>query len=35
MLGSANPSKVEQARKLWQEAHQLNLIFSKIRRGIK
>jgi four helix bundle protein len=35
MLGSANPNKVEQARKLWQEAHQLNLLFSKIRRGIK
>jgi four helix bundle protein len=35
MLGSADPTVVVEARKLWQEAHELNLIFSKIRRGIK
>lgn len=35
MLGSANPNNVAEARKLWQEAHELNLIFSKIRRGLK
>jgi hypothetical protein len=35
MLGSANPDRVVKARKLWQEAKELNLIFSKIRRTLK
>jgi four helix bundle protein len=35
MLGSANPGSVIEARKLWQEANELNLIFSKIRRSLK
>jgi four helix bundle protein len=35
MLGSANPDHVAEARKLWQEANELNLIFSKIRRGLQ
>ncbi|WP_198421828.1 four helix bundle protein [Lacipirellula parvula] len=33
MLVRADASKREAAKPLWQEAHELNLIFSKIRRS--
>ena len=33
MLASAEPEQREIARKLWQEAKELNLIFGKIRRS--
>jgi four helix bundle protein len=35
MVASADPDRAAEARVLWQEAKELNLIFSKIRRGIK
>ncbi|PWU24126.1 four helix bundle protein [Candidatus Cerribacteria bacterium 'Amazon FNV 2010 28 9'] len=35
LLAKANPSQVETCRELWQEAHQLLLIFSKIVVSIK
>ncbi len=33
MIARAVPSLKDSARPLWQEAHELNLIFSKIRRS--
>lgn len=33
MIARAVPATKETARRLWQEAHELNLIFSKIRRN--
>lgn len=33
MIARAVPTMKEAARPLWQEAHELNLIFSKIRRS--
>jgi len=36
MIAKANPIKKDECRKLWQEAHELTLIFSSIlRRGKK
>ena len=35
MVASADPDRATEARSLWQGAKELNLIFSKIRRGIK
>ena len=35
MLAVAEPSEVPACRKLWQEAHELTLIFSAITRGKK
>jgi four helix bundle protein len=35
MIAAAAPAQRESARPLWQEAKELNLIFSKIRRGIE
>ena len=35
MLAHASPEQREEARRLWQEANELNLIFSKIRRGLE
>ena len=35
MVGSANDSLISEARELWQEAKELNLIFSKIFRSSK
>jgi hypothetical protein len=35
MVVAAAPQQREAARSLWQEAKELNLIFSKIRRGIE
>ncbi len=35
MIANANPNKKEQCRKLWQEAHELVLIFSKIINSSK
>ncbi len=35
MVASSVPAQVTEARRLWQEAHELNLIFSKIRRGLE
>ena len=35
MIASAVPDQVTEARRLWQEAHELNLIFSKIRRSME
>lgn len=32
LLAKANPAKTEECRKLWQEAHEFVLIFSKIVR---
>ena len=32
MMAKANPQKAEKCRKLWQEAHELTLIFSAILR---
>jgi hypothetical protein len=33
MIARAIPDSKDAARPLWQEAHELNLIFSKIRRS--
>lgn len=33
MIAKANPNKAEKCRELWQEAHELSLIFSSILRG--
>jgi four helix bundle protein len=35
MISRANPDKVEECRKLWKEAHELVLIFSKIFNSSK
>jgi len=35
MLACAAPDQRGEARRLWQEANELNLIFSKIRRGLE
>jgi four helix bundle protein len=35
MVAVANPDKKEDCRKLWQEAHELTLIFSAINRKKK
>ena len=35
ILAKANPSKVDASRKLWQEAHELTLIFSAIINSSK
>ncbi len=35
MIAKAVPKKVEKARKLWQEAKELNLIFNKIYQSCK
>lgn len=35
LLAKAEPDKAEQLRKLWQEAHELMLIFSKIASSSK
>ncbi len=35
MVASAVPDHVTEARRLWQAAHELNLVFSKIRRRLK
>jgi len=35
MIAKANANKVEPARKLWQEAHELNLIFLTIIKRAK
>jgi len=34
MLAGASPAQRDEARRLWQEAKELNLIFSKIRRDL-
>jgi four helix bundle protein len=34
MLAAASPTQRDDARRLWQEAKELNLIFSKIRRDL-
>ena len=35
MLATANPGKKEECRKLWQEAHELTLIFAQISKSCK
>ena len=35
MLAKANPNKAQECRKLWKEAHELNLIFMTIIRNAK
>ncbi len=35
MIATANPEKKDACQKLWQEAHELTLIFAKISRNCK
>jgi four helix bundle protein len=33
MIAAANPGRTEECRKIWQEAHELTLIFAKISKN--